>query len=203
MTGLTTCNAGVPDDMRGEETQIVGAAAMGQLEGTFVLPGTHSKWARVRAGRVEAYATYMTGELYAALRDHSILGKFMRPGPLSEEGLRLGVEAARRSGGELLHTLFSARTLPLFGHISEDMVADYLSGLLIGAEIGAALAGRPDGRAITVIGRGDLCDRYLSALGVFGIDARRAAGHAAAYGQARIAQACNLTTSVSPGLGVA
>ncbi|WP_350066435.1 2-dehydro-3-deoxygalactonokinase [Roseitalea porphyridii] len=84
--------------MRGEETQIVGAAAMGQLEGTFVLPGTHSKWALVRARRVEAYATYMSGELYAALRDHSILGNFMRPGPLSEEGLRLCVEAARRSG---------------------------------------------------------------------------------------------------------
>ncbi|MEQ8544495.1 MAG: 2-dehydro-3-deoxygalactonokinase [Roseitalea porphyridii] len=130
-------------------------------------------------------------------------GQFHAPRSVERRGPAALRRGSAAFGGELLHTPFSARTLPLFGHISEDMVADYLSGLLIGAEIGAALAGRPAGRAITVIGRGDLCDRYLSALGVFGVDARRAAGHAAAYGQARIAQACNLTTPEAPGLGVA
>src|SRR5207253_2700905 len=58
---------GAPDVMRGEETQILGAlTAMARSDGVFVLPGTHSKWARIKAGRIESFATYMTGEIFGA-----------------------------------------------------------------------------------------------------------------------------------------
>ena len=53
MPGVRTRDAhGVPDVMRGEETQIVGGVAADASERVLVvLPGTHSKWAFVeRAG---------------------------------------------------------------------------------------------------------------------------------------------------------
>ena len=64
---------GTPDVMRGEETQLVGAVAADEASVLAVLPGTHSKWARVDRGRVVDFTTYMTGELYGVLLSHSIL----------------------------------------------------------------------------------------------------------------------------------
>ena len=79
--GLSVCDKrGAPDVMRGEETQILGAlSASGRADGLFVLPGTHSKWTRVEAGRIVGFATFMTGEVFAALKDHSLLGRLMAP----------------------------------------------------------------------------------------------------------------------------
>ena len=65
--------------MRGEETQIFGALADGGGDGVYVLPGTHSKWARVEGGRIVGFDTYMTGEVYAVLKTHSVLGRMMAP----------------------------------------------------------------------------------------------------------------------------
>ena len=79
--GLSCERDGVPDVMRGEETQVFGALALlGVDEGTFVLPGTHSKWASVRQGRIESFSTFMTGEFYALLRRHSILARTLPDG---------------------------------------------------------------------------------------------------------------------------
>ena len=62
-----TGNDGVPDVMRGEETQIFGALTVVEapagVGGLFVLPGTHSKWVRVEDGRIVWFKTFMTGEL--------------------------------------------------------------------------------------------------------------------------------------------
>ena len=83
---------GAPDVMRGEETQILGAlAATERTEGIFVLPGTHSKWARVEAGRIMSFSTYMTGEVFAALKDHTILGRLMEAA--AEDEVRLSPKA--------------------------------------------------------------------------------------------------------------
>ncbi|PMU87476.1 2-dehydro-3-deoxygalactonokinase, partial [Pseudomonas sp. GP01-A4] len=71
--GLAVNQPGRPGDvMRGEETQILGA---GVRDGILVLPGTHSKWATLEAGRVTGFRTAMTGELYAVLLRHSLLGR--------------------------------------------------------------------------------------------------------------------------------
>ena len=67
--------------MRGEETQIFGALADERgARQVVVLPGTHSKWAIVGPAAIEAFATFMTGELYAVLREHSILGRLAAAG---------------------------------------------------------------------------------------------------------------------------
>lgn len=158
-----------PDVMRGEETELIGQIAAGVTDGLFILPGTHSKWVRVEGGTITAFRTCMTGEAFAVLHGHSILGRLSRPGPPSEAAFLRGVEAAKAPGA-LMARAFSARSLVLLGHLAAAEVADYLSGLLIGDEIRAGIAAH-DG-PVTLIGRGDLADRYGRALAAFGIPAR-------------------------------
>ena len=152
---------GAPDVMRGEETQVLGALALGGGDGAYVLPGTHSKWARVEGGRIIGFETFMTGEVFAVLKAHSVLGRMMAP-PRSGEGFVRGVEAARdlERPGDLLHAIFAARTFGLFETLPADQLGEYLSGLLIGAEISAGARGAA--RA-TAIGSKDLTARYVEA----------------------------------------
>jgi 2-dehydro-3-deoxygalactonokinase len=161
--------AGSPDVMRGEETQILGAlAAMDRTDATFVLPGTHSKWARVEEGRIISFATYMTGEIFAALRNHTILGRLMEAGPEDAAGFAEGVQAAARleRPGDILHAIFMTRTLGLFDRLGSGQLADYLSGLLIGAEL---LSGAHGAREAIVIGSPALTARYCSAGEILGL----------------------------------
>ncbi len=122
-------------------------------EGVFVLPGTHSKWARVEGGRIVAFATYMTGEIFAVLKSHSVLGRMMaEPAGREGAGFAKGVEAAQglEHPGDLLHAAFFARTYGLFGAMEGADLAEFLSGLLIGAEIlsGARRATGGDGHRV-------------------------------------------------------
>lgn len=192
VTGVTTEHASGPDVMRGEETQIVGAQAVGLSDGTFVMPGTHSKWIRVAGGRIEDYATYMSGEIFAALKGHTILGTLMEEGPHHAAGFAKGVAAGLDAGSSLLHDLFHVRTLPLMGRMEGGAVADYLSGLLIGAEVKAALARGDANGPVTIIGRSDLADRYETALTSAGLQSRRAPDDIVAKGHFLIAQAAGL-----------
>jgi 2-dehydro-3-deoxygalactonokinase len=91
--GLRDEHAGVPDVMRGEEVQIFGAMALMDVdEGVFVLPGTHNKWATVKKGRVKGFRTFMTGEFYALLSQHSILARTLDANaPLDEAAFVEGV----------------------------------------------------------------------------------------------------------------
>ena len=173
-----------PDVMRGEETQIFGAlAATGLEEGLFVLPGTHSKWARVEKGRIVSFATYMTGEVFAALRHHTILARLMEPGEDAGEGFDAGVQAARSlsTPGDILHAAFMTRTLGLFQRLRPDQLENYLSGLLIGAEI---RAGAADGAATPmVIGSAALTKRYREAGKILGLAFEAAPDACVALGQ--------------------
>lgn len=184
---------GFPDVMRGEETQILGLGDASA--GCCVLPGTHSKWAWTEGGRIAGFATYMTGELFELLARHGILGRLMTgggvlPGPFAD-GLARAAAGAGGPPGRLLHDLFSARTLALFGDLSGEAVAGYLSGLLIGAEVGAALAGRP-AEAVTVVAGGDLADLYARALRSVGVAVEVADADAAAQGLHALAAAAGL-----------
>jgi len=189
-----------PDVMRGEETQVIGACAQGMSDGVFIMSGTHSKWVRVAGGRILEHTTYMTGEVFAALKGHTILGALIEDGPFRADGFARGVDAglAERSG--LLHDLFHVRTLPLLDRLEGTGVADYLSGLLIGTEIAAGIArgahgdgaGHDRSRPITLVGRTDLADRYEIALGKAGITAGRAPEDIVASGHFTIARAAGL-----------
>ena len=184
-------DAGLPDVMRGEETEIFGVADSGAR--LIVLPGSHSKWARVEGERVVAFKTFVTGELFAALRDHTVLGAFARAAPARAPGkaFALGVErgAAAADNGKsgLLGLMFGARTLPLMGKLDPDDSGEYLSGLLIGAEIGEGRRLYP-GEEPRLAGAEALVKRYIAAFEALGVPARSAPPRAAARGLFRIAR---------------
>jgi 2-dehydro-3-deoxygalactonokinase len=156
--------AGVPEVMRGEETQIAGALSEIGEDGVACLPGTHSKWARVQAGRITGFSTYMTGEAFAVLRGHTILGRTMRDGPADFGAFEKGLARSAQPGG-LLHHLFGVRALVLTGELTDSASASYLSGIVIGHEISVAM---PPGAEVHLIGAPDLCALYARAIGAAG-----------------------------------
>jgi len=196
VTGVTTMHKGAPDVIRGEETQIIGAVESGLTDGLFVMPGTHSKWVTVRDGRIEDFSTYMSGEIFAALRYHTILGTLMTNCDFNEEGFIRGIQAGFESGARLLHSLFHVRTMPLFERLAEEQVADYLSGMLIGAEIkgasSTASSTSEQQTSITIVGRDDLADRYAIGLRDLGYQWHRTADDIVARGHFAIATAAGL-----------
>ena len=194
VTGATTEHISGPDVMRGEETQIIGSAALGLSDGVFVMPGTHSKWVHVALGKIQDFATYMTGEVFASLKDHTILGTLMEMSDFDLSAFQKGVSAAQDRRANLLHDLFHVRTLPLMGKLKETETADFLSGLLIGTEIVAALRKNEAAKRVTIVGRNDLADRYEIALQAVGISCHRAPDDIAAKGHFLIAQAAGLLT---------
>jgi 2-dehydro-3-deoxygalactonokinase len=189
--GVRTRDAhGMPDVLRGEETQILGAVDANAPEVFAVLPGTHGKWARVERGRLCGFTTFMTGEVYAALLGHTILGRLADTAPAALDAESFGRGVARGlAGGALLHDMFGARTLALFGELAPGGVADWLSGLLIGAEIAAARSWAPGMRRVEIIAGDALLERYAAACTQAGLHASAAAPHAAARGLWRIAVA--------------
>jgi 2-dehydro-3-deoxygalactonokinase len=181
--------ADVPDVMRGEETQILGVRDNWSGRTLAVLPGTHSKWVHIDGGRIAGFTTYMTGELYAVLLGHSILGRMVGVGgdPSAAPGAAFARGVDRGLGrGELAHDIFGARTLSLTGELAAADVGDWLSGLLIGREIRAArvwaMGVGCDGSRASVIGNDALTARYTAALAQAGIAAEPAPAGAAARG---------------------
>ena len=191
--------AGVPDVLRGEETQLAGALLPEDERLLAVLPGTHCKWARVERGRLLEFATFMTGELFAVLLEHSILGRMSdRPAaPTAGEGPAFARGVSRGLAGDgVTHAIFGARTLALAGELAPADVGDWLSGVLIGHEIHAARAWAATRDHTTgpirVIGGDAIVRRYVGALGQAGVAAERGAADAAARGMFRIAQRAGL-----------
>jgi 2-dehydro-3-deoxygalactonokinase len=187
--------------MRGEETQIVGALAQPPARGAharFLLPGTHSKWAGVSDGRIAAFDTVMTGEIYALLLQHSILGAGIpadHTGPSSNHAFERGLHDARASGDAgVFGRLFSVRALMLNGELAIDDVPDFLSGLLIGEEFRmASLRDRGDSAVpLCLIGDAALCQRYATAAIHFGYAPPTIIDDAAAAGLWQLAGAAGL-----------
>ncbi len=160
-------HAGLTNVMRGEETQVFGVAG-GNGDGVFVLPGTHSKWARVENGAITGFSSYMTGEMFQVLKSHSILGALMAGDIDDADAFTLGIDRAL-DDKSFLSLVFSVRTEGLFGHIAPESLSSYLSGLLIGSEVRAEIA-RHGRRPIGLIGDGALIQLYERALRHVGFD---------------------------------
>lgn len=195
----------LPNVMRGEETQVLGvlqSLPAGAGDNLLIgLPGSHSKWVEVADGCIVHFDTFMTGELFAVLSEHSILGRTQQRGAaFDSEAFDRGVQVALSTDGEIgpLSTLFSARSLGLTGELSPTEQADYLSGLLIGHEL-AALANvqrrrRNSARlpSIILIGNAQLCARYSRALDSCGFAQVSLAEHATERGLWHLAEAAGL-----------
>jgi 2-dehydro-3-deoxygalactonokinase len=170
----------IPNVMRGEETEIFGALGRRPAlaeRSLLIHPGTHAKWVRIENGAIRDFATYMTGEVFAVLKEHSILGRPARDAAQSGKDARTdwdaferGATTVRDGACGLWPLLFSARSLVLFDRLSAEASLDYLSGLLIGEEMRCALRS-PDAAAdgpLALIGNAVLNARYARALSLFG-----------------------------------
>jgi 2-dehydro-3-deoxygalactonokinase len=175
------------DVMRGEETQIFGLPDLERGDRVVCLPGTHSKWVAVRNGRIERFATYMTGEVYAVMSKHSILGRLLVGDAHDPMAFAAGLDLARRDGG-LLHHLFRVRTAGLMNAMGGERLSSYLSGIVVGHEVRAALAGFP-ARQVGLVGSGPLTSLYAEALRRHGVEPRSGPEDAAAHGLYRLAAA--------------
>jgi 2-dehydro-3-deoxygalactonokinase len=177
---------GFDDVMRGEETQVFGAAAvLGLQHAVMVLPGTHSKWVKLESGAITQFNTFMTGEFYALLAQHSILSKSLpdwtdKPPALDAAAFLQGIDRAQingEAGQSLLGNAFSTRVKSLFNQLQPAQAASYLSGLLIGDELAAMRL--QAGSEVIVIGSATLCERYTLALAHLGVQTRPMGNQAA------------------------
>ena len=164
--GLSSDNP--PDVMRGEEAQVVGAAAAGLVPADALIchPGTHNKWVIVAGGRVARFRTVMTGELFSLLGKHSILSDLLSGDIEPGEAFRAG--AARGLAGDALGAeLFSVRASVLLGKSRKQDAADFTSGLLIGADIAFGLQ-QGAGDVVFVMGSPALTRLYAAAIDAAG-----------------------------------
>jgi 2-dehydro-3-deoxygalactonokinase len=151
------------DVMRGEEVQLLGAVASGQVgEGLVCHPGTHNKWVTLRDGKISGFRTVMTGELFGLLKEHSILSDLLQgpvePNDVFKEAARFAVfhEA-------LPAELFTVRARVLLGQAKAEDAPSYASGLLIGTDVRIGLS-LPTSAQITVVGRPELTRLYAAAI---------------------------------------
>ncbi|RDS75652.1 2-oxo-3-deoxygalactonate kinase [Alteriqipengyuania lutimaris] len=165
--GISLSGAGGPDVMRGEEVQVLGAQNAGLVDGAalFCQPGTHNKWIETDGQRIVSFATAMTGELFALLKSHSILSAMLTAevcdGPAFREGLARGADER-----DLPTSLFQARAAVLLGERPAEETASYVSGILIGADVGSRE--RLSQREVFLLSAGSLADLYAVAIGQAG-----------------------------------
>lgn len=177
--GVAFDRDGAADVMRGEEVQLLGAYAEGWVGADSILchPGTHNKWVRLEDGRIAAFRTVMTGEIFNLLKEHSILADLLagpvEPGPAFDSGVRRGLE-----GDDLTAELFSVRARTLLGKAPREEAGAYVSGLLIGADlkVGLRLAGESE---TVVIGSPELTRLFRAALEAAGRSSSGIDGEAA------------------------
>ena len=172
LPGIAQRDAGFPDVMRGEETQLLGLAADGVRSGLVCMPGTHSKWVVLQNGAVTGFSTYLTGELFDVLSRHSILRLAMadvaKPAP-RDPAFLAAAKAAHDNPQAVSNLLFSLRSSQLLGFSSSAEGAARLSGTLIGLELAGAFARHGPAQAVVLAGSGDLGDLYMSALDASGV----------------------------------
>lgn len=159
------------DVMRGEEVQLLGALVDGSIPPDCLVchPGTHNKWVEMEAGRIAAFRTIMTGELFNLLRTHSILSDLLQQPAKPGDSFGSGVRAAL-DGADLQAELFPIRARSLLGVGAAGDCASWASGLLIGGDVRIGLASAKH-RPVIVMGRPELTRLYAEAIRLAGAEA--------------------------------
>ncbi|WP_404373165.1 2-dehydro-3-deoxygalactonokinase [Sphingomonas sp. MMS24-J45] len=175
--GVSVLTDARADVMRGEEVQFLGAVAAGLVpqDGLLCQPGTHCKWARAADGAIVDFTTAMTGELFALLRTHGLLAAQLQAAVTAGAAFRDGVAAGR--GGDLAAALFGIRAAKLLGRRDDADAASYASGLLIGSDVAARLAGAPGD--VHILADATLAELYSIAVTANGGTAHVVDSHAA------------------------
>ena len=172
LPGIAQKRADRPDVMRGEETQLLGVTEP-DFTGLVCIPGTHSKWVKIEAGEIIEFSTYMTGELFSVISQHSIIAHAVElAGRLATDSspFREGVERALATPAGLTTSLFRLRAAQLLGFEQRADGAERLSGLLIGTEIANALDQFGPPQSLRLLGAGGLGRLYEAVLSAHGFD---------------------------------
>ena len=175
LPGIAQRNPDKPDVMRGEETQLLGMTVEGYDSGLFCLPGTHSKWVAMEKGSVEAFSTFMSGELFALLSEQSTLRfeqEYSAKVSPDASSFAEAVLAAIECPQEITNRLFSVRSSKLLDIASSKSAAAKLSGYIIGLEIAGAQSLHGPIDSIHLVATGSLGKLYQSAMITAGIAVR-------------------------------
>ena len=151
--------------MRGEETQLLGAVSLSPSS-VYVMPGTHCKWVQADAGQVHDFRTVMTGELHHLLLNHSLVGAGLPEQETSAEAFSAGL-ACGLATPAILPQLFEVRAAHVLGNLPREQVSEFLSGLLIGAEV-VSMAAHFSAPQVAIVSGSALANRYQQALEAMG-----------------------------------
>jgi 2-dehydro-3-deoxygalactonokinase len=167
LPGIAQRDVAAPDVMRGEETQLLGALGLDAAhEADVCMPGTHSKWVRVRGGTVERFATFMTGELFSAVARDTILSHAVAGAEeaVDSDAFRSAVVEGFAAPARAANLLFRVRSRQLLFGGSTQAARETISGTFIGVELAAGLAERERGTPVTLVASGRLQQLYQMAL---------------------------------------
>ncbi|WP_298882081.1 2-dehydro-3-deoxygalactonokinase [uncultured Bradyrhizobium sp.] len=173
LPGIAQRDTKAPDVMRGEETQLLGALGLDAAgEALVCMPGTHSKWVRVKDGTVAHFATFMTGELFSVISRETILSLAVAGADAAEdaESFKTAVKAAYEAPAFAANLLFSARSRQLLFGGTQAAARETLSGTLIGAELAAGLSGSVPTAGVTLIASGRLAALYRQAFDALNVN---------------------------------
>lgn len=162
--------------MRGEETQLLGARELSPSS-VYVMPGTHCKWVQADAHQIYDFRTVLTGELHHLLLRYSLVGAGLPEQETSPVAFTSGLERGLATPA-ILPQLFEVRAAHVLGNLPREQVSEFLSGLLIGAEV-ASMAERFSDQQVTVVAGNALSSRYQQALGAIGRKATVVSGDTA------------------------
>jgi len=175
LPGIAQRNPNAPDVMRGEETQLLGALGLdAQGDAVVCIPGTHSKWAKVKGGTVERFATFMTGELFGAISRETILSHAVANAEEADDidAFRSAVVAAFDAPELAANLLFRVRSGQLLYGGSAAAARERISGTLIGLEMAAGLVKDQAEGGITLIASGRLQQLYRLAFDTLSVPVR-------------------------------
>ncbi|HHI2443132.1 TPA: 2-dehydro-3-deoxygalactonokinase [Enterobacter cloacae] len=163
--------------MRGEETQLLGARTLSPSS-VYVMPGTHCKWVQADAEHIHNFRTVMTGELHHLLLNNSLLGAGLPEQVPSPEAFAAGL-ARGIASPDVLPQLFEVRASHVLGNLPREQVSEFLSGLLIGAEVASMreFVGRE--QAVTIVAGAALTSRYEQAFRAIGREVSTVSGDTA------------------------
>ncbi|EPF6066480.1 2-dehydro-3-deoxygalactonokinase [Enterobacter sp.] len=163
--------------MRGEETQLLGARTLSPSS-VYVMPGTHCKWVQADAEQIHDFRTVMTGELHHLLLAHSLVGAGLPEQAPSAAAFSAGL-ARGIASPDVLPQLFEVRASHVLGNLPREQVSEFLSGLLIGAEVASMreFVGRE--QAVTIVAGAALTSRYEQAFRAIGRDVSTVSGDTA------------------------
>lgn len=175
--GLSVSREDNRNVMRGEETQLLGARTLSPSS-VYVMPGTHCKWVHADSAQIHDFRTVMTGELHHLLMHHSLIGAGLPAQEASPDAFAAGLERGLASP-DVLSKLFEVRAAHVLGNLPREQVSEFLSGLLIGAEVASQSDFIAGEQAITLVAGSSLTARYRQAFSAIGRDVRAVEGDTA------------------------